>query len=232
MKALHPLRDLSGFENYLSFTFKRITELQLKPGGLWNHNTKIIVSGTFPPYKEIRPGYFYFSSSRNQFYKHVDAIFNTTLFLRSQQAKVQKNRVDNASQKAEFFLTKNIGFIDIFQEVERSNPYSASDSNITDFRSIFDNGLFADILSSQVNQIVCVYSLALNTFKEMIAQHYHVHPRLIVPYCTKGNLPLEVYEYTIDRRKLYLVYAPIHGPIEWKLKQGALSRALTVDGWK
>lgn len=58
MKALHPLRDLSGFENYLSFTFKRITELQLKPGGLWNHNTKIIVSGTFPPIRKFDQGIF------------------------------------------------------------------------------------------------------------------------------------------------------------------------------
>ena len=58
-----------------------INQMEFLDGGIWTKESKCIIIGTFPPFKEYynRIGYIHYSSPRNKFWKHIDAIFNKKL---------------------------------------------------------------------------------------------------------------------------------------------------------
>ena len=225
----HPYITTNGFINQLKMNNELINQMEFLDGGIWTKESKCIIIGTFPPFKEYynRIGYIHYSSPRNKFWKHIDAIFNKKLFISSADANNSIKRVKNSIEKIEFIQTKKIGFIDIFTKIERKSN-DAKDKNLIPIENIFDNNIFENVLKNNVEEFVFVYSLARDTFIKEIQKRYNIVPKLIREY-GKDNITLEVKSIQILNKTYYLSYCPIHGKIEDSIRQPALKKAIEFD---
>jgi hypothetical protein len=225
----HPFLTTNGFISQLKMTKGQVNEKKFLDGGIWTNESKCIIIGTFPPYSEYynRTGYIHYSSPRNKFWKHIDSIYKTNLYISSIDAKNSKKRVENAIEKIEFIQTKELGFIDIFTKIDRK-VNDAKDENLIQIETIFDDNIFENILKSNVDSFVFVYSLALETFISEIQKKYKVVPKLIRKY-KKDDITLEVQSIEILNKIYYLSYCPIHGNNEDAKRQPALKKAIEFD---
>ena len=211
----------------LIFTNDKITKDEFIDGGIWLNNTKTIICGTFPPRKEHlnRKGYIHYSSTKNKFWKHIDKIYKTNLYLNPEN---EEERIINSVKKIEFLKSKQIGFIDVFSKIKRKYIDSSKDDDIIPVETIFENGIFDKILKSDVVQFVFVYSLSRNIFIENIKRKFKTKLTLVRRY-KKDEISLEVYKVTISEKNIYLSYSPIHGNIEDVYRQPALKKAIELD---
>jgi len=227
----HPYLTLKGLENQLELTKKEIKAGGYLPGGIWFKDTKTIVCGTFPPRTEYedkkgkkRKGYLHYSSNRNEFWRHFDAIFGETLY---QKLYEDGERIKSAIDKIKVIKSKKIGFIDIFTKVQRkpTKRQNAKDSNLIPVETIFDNGTFKKTLKNSVYNYIFVYSLARNSFKTELKKAFIDVKCQVVQERTADNIP-EVIKATINEKTIYFTYAPIHGRrIPPKRRQDALKDA-------
>lgn len=225
----HPYIDKSGFTNQLNLSDKYIETKGYEDGGIWFADTQKIICGTFPPTFEHqnRKGYIYYSSSRNKFWRHIDDIYKTKdkLFLPSKFSRDDKLRINNAFDKINFIKSKKLGFIDIFTKIDRKICCSSADEDLIPIETIFDNGTFERVMSSNVNQFIFVYKLSLNTFVESLNKKYKITPLSFREY-NKDDIPLEIKTFKFNEKAFELLYSPIHGKIKDNLKQKALRTAI------
>jgi len=221
----HPYKELSGLTVQLALTNSEIINSGIQKGGIWFLDSKIIIMGTFPPKKEYfgRKGYVHFPSSKNQFWKHIDKVYGSFLYAALNKSEMDSERVKNAKAKITFARNQNIGFVDIFSKIKRKAD-TVKDDDLETFETVFDNGIMDNLLSHQVNQFFFVYSKARDIFLSEYKKHNFIEPKLIRPYRSGGVL-LEVFELCVDGRRIYLCYAPIHGPNAWSEKQKAMKMA-------
>jgi hypothetical protein len=223
---IHPYRTIEGLISQLNLTEEQISKECFQQGGIWFPNTKTIVCGTFPPKTEYfgRKGYLHYSSPRNQFWKHIDCIYQTALFLNKTNLEEEQKRINNAIDKINFLKSMKLGFVDVYSSICRVKEGSTRDEDIVGVESIFDNGIFEQILSSNVSQFVFVYSLSRDEFSSNVAKKFGTPVEIIREYNFE-NIPLQTKKINISGKQIYLSYAPIHGRIRWDSKQRALKRA-------
>lgn len=224
---VHPYLTTRGFIDQLNFTQEQIEKEGFLDGGVWFTDTKTIICGTFPPKTEYfdRKGYLHYSSNRNKFWSHNDANYNTKLNIITDDNNL---RIQNSFSKIKFCKLKQVGFIDIFTKVDRANEKSAKDSGLKPIGTIFEDGIFDNILNSNVQQIAFVYKLAEKVFLKYIKDKYDLQPIIIRKYNTNG-ITLEVKRILINGRMIYLSYSPIHGRIEDYRRQPALKKVIDFD---
>jgi len=132
-------------------------------GGLLPGKAKIIIMGTFPPrsgYENISP-FFYYPSSRNQFWNRIDNILNNHNSPLKFTQQSNENRKANVNRKFEFALKYNIAFMDYFSKISRKNDTSL-DSDLINVENVIENEFLVEYLSanSRIARILCTYSLA------------------------------------------------------------------------
>jgi len=228
----HPYKTITGFGIQLNMSEEEISTKGFKNGGIWFHNTKSIVCGTFPPKKEYlnRKGYIHYSSPKNKFWSHIDAIYDTSLYINKVQAAIAETRIDNALKKISFLTKMNVGFVDVFSAISRKDSDSSKDDDIIEpFETIFDIGVFQDILNSDIKNIIFVYSRSYDEFINGIHQHYPGNGITQVREYGKNQITLQVENITIDGKQLNLSYSPIHGRIKDVFRRPALKKALEMD---
>lgn len=228
----HPYKTITGFGIQLNMSEEEISTKGFKNGGIWFRKTKSIVCGTFPPKKEYlnRKGYIHYSSPKNKFWSHIDAIYDTSLYINKVQAEIAETRIDNALKKISFLTKMNVGFIDVFSAISRKNSDSSKDDDIIEpFETIFDSGVFQDILNSDIKNIIFVYSRSYDEFINGIHQHYPGNEITQVREYGKNQITLRVENITIDGKQLNLSYSPIHGRIKDVFRRLALKKALEMD---
>jgi len=224
---VHPYLTTKGFTDQLNYTKVQIENEGFIDGGIWLINTKTIICGTFPPRKEHlnRKGYIHYSSTKNKFWKHIDKIYKTNLYLNSEN---EEERINNSIEKIEFLKSKKIGFIDVFSKIERKHMDSSKDNDLISVETIFENGIFDKILKSDVVQFVFVYSLSRDIFVNYIERKFGTKLTLVRRY-KKDEITLEVNKVKILGKDIYLSYSPIHGNIEDVYRQPALKKAIELD---
>lgn len=224
---VHPYNTLEGLCHELALSHDAVSDIGFLRGGIWFSDTKTIIIGTFPPQREYvaRRGYLHYSSSWNQFWKHIDAIYGTKYFIPNKISKIEQLRIANAKEKIHFAKQKSFGFVDIFSEIERRVSSSSKDVDIRGVSTIFDTGLFAELMDANVKQLIFVYSLAMRTFFHEIELHYNTRPVEKVAYNSAGILS-STYIVTILDKTIILTYCPIHGRNSWNKKQQALKLAI------
>lgn len=224
---VHPYYTTNGFENQLNLNKNLIVSDGYKDGGIWFDDTKTIICGTFPPRKEyfFANGYLHYSSSKNKFWKHIDIIYNKSLYLNS---KDKNKRITNSIDKIEFIKTKKIGFIDIFSKIKRKDLNSAKDIDLRPIETIFQNGIFDEMLKCDVRQFIFVYSLSRKIFFDYLQSKYGITPKLKRKYRNNG-ITLEVSVVNIFDKEFYLSYAPIHGNIKDVSRIPALKKAIEFE---
>lgn len=222
---IHPYLSLHGLNIQLEIQNQEIEKLDFKAGGIWFNNTRTIVCGTFPPKGEYlgRKGYVHFSSSRNQFWKHFDMVFDTAFFQIFRNRGEDMQRIENAKAKINFCKTKRIGFIDLFTKISRTKN-TAKDIDLIALESIFEIGVFDEILKSDVIQILFVYSLSRDAFMKALLSKYTCSTIMLKPYGSEG-ISLEIRKIVIEGKQLLISYCPIHGNISWAKKQIAMKAA-------
>lgn len=231
----HPYINKTGLITQLNLTPEAVQTRGYLDGGIWFMDTLIAMCGTYPPLREyqtsqgtIRKGYIHFSSPRNKYWRHVDNIYKTEFYIPSKIANNEQERIQNALNKIDFLETKKLGFIDVFSKVNRRVATSANDSDLIRVESIFDNGIFENVLQQSIRQFGFVYSLAHNTFVNEVEAKYNVKPQLIRPYNT-DNIPLKVSRIKVHGKEIYLSYSPIHGNITDDRKRAALKKVIEFD---
>lgn len=226
----HPYYSTADLNYQLGKNYDQIFNEGYRPGGIWFNETVTIICGTFPPYKEYfnRRGYVHYSSPRNQCWKHIDSIYQTTLFIPSNVANDERRRIQNANEKISFAKSKKLGFVDVFAKIGRKKIGSSKDADLIGIETIFDNETFEHLIGSNVQQIAFVYSLSRKIFMDNIREKYHQTPKLVRAYYTDG-IPLEVHSLKLFKKEILLSYSPIHGPIEWDLKQSALKKVIEFN---
>jgi G:T/U-mismatch repair DNA glycosylase len=231
----HPFLDINGLESQFNFTSSFIKSAGYLDGGIWFPTTQTLFMGTYPPNREyvntdgsVRKGYLHYSSPRNKFWRHIDNLYDTALYIPTKIAKNPELRIENAIKKIEIAKEKKFGFVDIFSKVDRRMVDSASDADLIERETIFDNGIFDLILASNVTQIAFVYSLAKETFEKKLLQLYSVSPTEIRQYNTE-YIPLQVTTIQINGKNLNLCYSPIHGNIIDSAKRDALRKVIELD---
>ncbi|SOE24009.1 hypothetical protein SAMN06298216_4378 [Spirosomataceae bacterium TFI 002] len=226
----HPYATTNGFQKQLEMSEKEIQKGAFKSGGIWDEKTKTIICGTFPPLKEYnnRKGYIHYSSPKNKFWSHIDAIFDTRYYINTKEAYDVHHRIQNALKKIKFLINKEVGFVDIYTKIERKIEGSSKDDDLECVETIFENGIFESILKSDVNQIAFVYCLARNEFIKAIKEAYSVIPVVIREY-KKDDITLEVKKVTIGNKVLFLSYCPIHGNIRDIHRRPALAKVIKGD---
>lgn len=221
---VHPYLTTQGFINQLELSENQIIEEGFLDGGIWFPDTKTIICGTFPPKTEYfkRKGYIHYSSTRNKFWKHIDAIYKENLFLNNQD---DKSRINNSLKKIKFLKEIHIGFINIYTHIKREDDNHARDTDLIPEKTIFETKTFKEILKSNVKQIVFVYQRSFQEFIGKLISNQEITLRKIR---TKGEdkLPLEIYEININGRKLHLKYTPIHGRIKDEVRRPSLRKAI------
>lgn len=219
---IHPYVTTSGLSDQLGLTTREIKNGGYLHGGIWFKDTKTIVCGTFPPKTEYnkRKGYAHYSSNRNQFWRHFDAIFNTCLY---QKLYNDKERIKSAKKKIELIRAKGIGFVDVFTQVNRDSD-KAQDRYLKPVETIFDTGTFNETLKKSVCNYIFVYSFARDTFKHEIKKKFQDAKFQLVQKRTADNIP-EILSTTIKGKTLFLTYSPIHGGIKKERKRDALKLA-------
>lgn len=226
---IHPYIDSTGLENQLNFSKDIINIGEFQRGGIWFPNSFTILSGTFPPLNEYanRKGYIHYSSSKNQFWKHIDSIYNTSLFINNKTAINPQLRIQNAIEKIDFAKKYNLGFVDVFSKIQRK-VNSSKDTDLIEIETIFENGIFEELLDKGVKQFVFVYSLSKEIFLSKIYNYYKQIPKVVRPYNFE-NIPLEVSILKLKGKDIFLSYSPIHGKITWELKQKALKKTIELE---
>jgi G:T/U-mismatch repair DNA glycosylase len=224
----HPYKTKYGLASQLNLSEVDIEKKGFKNGGIWFRNTEIIIMGTFPPQKEYlnRLGYIHYSSPKNKFWKHIDSIYNKSLFINSLSSKISSKRIANAIDKIEFLESINTGFIDIFSTIDRK-VNDAKDSNLIPIETIFDTEVISLLFESSVTKIIFVYSLARDTFFEYLKRKFNLVPKLISLYNT-NDIPMEIHHFEINQKHFHLVYSPIHGNITDIKRRKALKKALSL----
>ena len=228
----HPFKTTSGFQLQLDMSEEEICSSAFNKGGIWSDKTKVVVCGTFPPKKEYfnRKGYIHYSSPKNKFWSHIDAIYKTSLYLNKKESENELTRITNAYDKISFITKLNIGFIDVYTAISRKDPDSSKDNDITEpFETIFDNEIFLEILESDINNIVFVYSRSYNEFINGIRKHYPNHTIKKIREYRKNQITLRVEIITIGNKQINLSYSPIHGNIKDIYRRPALKKALEGD---
>ncbi|HTK19205.1 MAG TPA: hypothetical protein VL442_06830 [Mucilaginibacter sp.] len=227
---IHPYIDLEGLKRQLNLNDNEIAQGNFKIGGIWFPDTRTIICGTFPPTDEFknRQGYIHYSSSKNQYWKHIDAVFDTKLFIKNSISKHTESRIKNAMCKIEFAKTKQIGFVDLFTKIDRKKVGSSKDTDLIEVETIFQNGVFDELIKGNVQQFVFVYSLSKDIFIKNLETRFKITPKTILAYSAK-NIPLGIQSVKINEKTLYLTYCPIHGPNVWTDKQRALKKAIEFD---
>ena len=227
---IHPYIDKQGFINQLRLSEEQVQSGGYKPGGIWFNDTLSVVCGTYPPNREYvdRKGYIHYSSPRNKFWRHVDNLYGTELYIPTKVASNEKARIENALDKIQFMKSKRLGFIDIFSKVNRRVENSSKDSDLIPVETIFDNSTITEVIEGGIIQFVFVYSLSRDTFIQSLAKKFNVFPEIVRNYNTDG-VPLEVKKVQIDGKEIYLSYSPIHGKIYDDLKRAALKKAIEFD---
>jgi hypothetical protein len=223
---IHPYLTTEGYRSQLNLSDEKIEKLKAFDGGIWFLNTKRIVCGTFPPKKEYygRKGYLYFASAKNQFWKHIDAIYGTNYFLASKDLK-EIDRINNALDKINFCRQREFGFIDMFSKINRFNETSSSDDDIIPVETIFQNGVFTNAISKGVSTFICVYKFSFETMIQSIMDGFGGPPKIIRPYNSE-NVPLKAIKFVLGNKEIIVIYSPIHGNIHWPRKQAALKMAM------
>lgn len=224
----HPYSDLNGFKNQLNLTDDEIKDYGFKSGGIWFNNTESIICGTFPPKKEYfdRKGYIHYSSNKNKLWKHIDAIFNTNLFSNSED---DKSRILNAKEKIKFLADKRLGFIDVYSKIDRKFENSSSDCDLISVENIFENGVFEEIIKSDVKQFIFVYSLSRDEFESHLKEKFSDIEFSKIREYKKDDITLEVKKIKFDKITIYLSYSPIHGNISDTMRRPALMKAINQD---
>jgi G:T/U-mismatch repair DNA glycosylase len=224
----HPYRNLDGLKEQLNLSDEEIRELGYKSGGIWFEDTTTLIMGTFPPRTEYegRTGYVHYSSNRNKFWTHIDAICGTTL-KQNYYPATDHLRIENAKQKIQFLRKYKLGFVDIFSMIQRLAD-DASDDNLVEIESIFNTETFEAILNSQVHNIVFVYKMAMDLFENELNIIGMDRKEIIRPHRT-DDLPLEIKYVEINKRALHLKYVPIHGPNKDELRWQAVAMALGLN---
>ena len=228
----HPYKKTDGFKQQLNMSETETEPQGFKDGGIWTNATEVIVCGTFPPKKEYfnRKGYIHYSSPKNKFWSHVDAIYKTSLYLNKKESEDELARITNAHDKISFLTKLNVGFIDVYAGISRTDPDSSKDDDIIEpFETIFDNGTFLEILESDINNIVFVYSRSYNEFINGIRKHYPNYTIKKIREYRKNEITLRVENITIGNKQLSLSYSPIHGNIKDICRRPALKKALEGD---
>lgn len=227
----HPYRYINGLKDQLNLTDKEIRINKFKDGGIWFPSTKTIVCGTFPPKKEYfnRKGYLYYSSPKNKFWKHIDKIFETRLYINSQEASNKIFRVENSLKKIEFIKKLRFGFIDIYTQISRKKIDSSIDKDIIPCKTIFDDNIFNKILESDVENIIFVYSDSYKKFLINLYLRYSNCPRKIVREYMKDNISLRVEKIIIGEKQIFLTYCPIHGNLKDISRLPALKKAIEYN---
>lgn len=227
----HPYIDTNGLLNQLNLTSEQVERDGFQVGGIWFKDTKTIMCGTFPPTREYkdRKGYIHYSSPRNKFWRHIDNIYDTKLYIPTKISKNEISRIQNALSKISFLKDKKVGLIDIFTKVSRKNEDSANDTDLIPQGTIFENQIFNKIIQQDaVQQIGFVYSLSRDIFEKEILSIFGKTPKIVRKYNT-DKVPLEVKKVTINNKELLLAYSPIHGKILDELKRKALKKVIEFD---
>lgn len=232
---VHPYINIAGLFTQLNLTSQIVQTRGFLDGGIWFSDTVTAMCGTYPPLREyqtqqgtIRKGYVHFSSPRNKYWRHVDNIYGTKLYIPTKIAKNEQARIDNALKKIDFLEEKKLGFIDIFTKVRRRVNGSAKDTDLISVETIFDNGIFENVLQQNIRQFGFVYSLSRDIFIEKIEAKYKVKPQTVRPY-NANNIPLEVRKVKVNGKEIFLSYSPIHGNITDDKKRAALKKVIEFD---
>lgn len=227
----HPYIDTNGLLSQLNLTSEQVERDGFQVGGIWFKDTKTIMCGTFPPTKEYkdRKGYIHYSSPRNKFWRHIDNIYDTKLYIPTKISKNEIYRIQNSLSKISFLKEKKVGLVDIFTKVLRKKEGSANDTDLIPHGTIFENEIFNKIIQQEaVQQIGFVYSLSRDIFEKEISYRFGKTPKILRKYNT-DNVPLEVKKVTINNKELLLAYSPIHGNILDELKRKALKKVIEFD---
>lgn len=227
---IHPYKFLEGFKAQLNLSSSQIEQYGFKPGGVWFDDTETIIMGTFPPANEYfeRQGYIHYSSNRNKFWLHIDAIFGTNLKLNPALSENDDLRIENALEKIAFLKANRIGFVDIFTKIQRKVEGSASDENLIPIESIFETGVLDSLVKSKsLRQITFVYGKAKSTFFQKLSEYNQRTPIVTRGY-GEENLRLGIWDFEFNSVANKLSQVPIHGNILDVEKQRAISAMLTM----
>lgn len=228
----HPYITKHGLTEQLNLTVEEIQSGQFKDGGIWFPDTKSIICGTFPPRIEYfnRKGYIHYSSNRNKLWKHIDSLYNVNLFANILISEKPDIRIANSKKKIIFLKQKRLGFIDVFTKISRKDNNSSNDNDIIEpFETIFETPIFNDIISSQVENVIFVYSKSYETFVIYLKKYFPGTIISLVREFNKNDISLRVERCTIGKKEIYLSYSPIHGNIKDIYRRPALKKAIERD---
>lgn len=159
MPELHP------YSNYVNQESRFI-------GGFVPHNATKVIIGTFPPeveYLEKGDGFFFYSSERNHLWNRFDNILGTSL-KKTANRNANESFTENRDRKMQFCRETGIGFIDIFEYVDRAFVGANADSDLIPVINIVENGTLENLVNkNQINRICCVYVLAYDTLMQELA---------------------------------------------------------------
>jgi G:T/U-mismatch repair DNA glycosylase len=229
---IHPYIEKDGLKKQLNLSSEMIISEQYQDGGIWFPNTKVIICGTFPPKKEYfnRKGYIHYSSSKNKFWQHIDAIFNVNLYANKTISDNTLARIENSLKKVDFLRKEKIGFIDIFTKISRKSENSSKDDDIVEpYETFFETLIFENLIKSSVQNIIFVYSRSYNEFIKYLLLHFPDTKRNLVREYQKDKIPLRVESFSLGEKTIFLSYSPIHGKIEDKFRRPALKKAIEND---
>jgi G:T/U-mismatch repair DNA glycosylase len=225
----HPYIEKQGLTKQLNLSSEEVAQRNFRDGGIWFNDTEVIVCGTFPPRREYlnRKGYIHYSSSRNKFWQHIDAIYNVDLFAPKIISEKSELRISNCLKKIKFLEEKKMGFIDVFTKISRKHPDSSKDDDIIEpYETIFDETIFENILASSIKNIIFVYSKSYNVFVKTLLNKYPNSAISLIREYQKDNITLRVESCIVENKSIYLSYSPIHGKIEDRFRRPALKKAI------
>lgn len=114
-------------------------------------NTKLIIVGTFTPFKGQEAGYFY-TSDRNNIYRYIDLVFNDGYSLVQLKSDLINNPKDKKTleELKEVLRNRKIAFLDVIKEAIYSLNDSRDDSIL---EYVLDKETFKGIDLSKVKVI-------------------------------------------------------------------------------
>lgn len=228
----HPYRQISGLSSQLKIDNSTILQKNFNEGGIWFSDTKTVICGTFPPWKEYfnRKGYIHYSSPHNKLWQQIDKIHQTRLYINSKIAKNEDLRIQNALSKIDFLKAHKIGLIDIYTKIKRIKD-SSKDSDLLPQETIFDTTVIDSILSSKVENIVFVYSQSRKEFEAHLKNLFNVNLTVIKKH-NDGGILLGIKTCRINGKLLNLIYYPMHGNNTDKKRLPALQEIFNISSDK
>ena len=118
------------------------------------------------PYYLNPSEFFYYPSPQNHFWNRMENIFPDWKLKRTKSSNNSSTLAENIEKKKEFCALYKIGFLDVFEAVDRKRKGSR-DVDLIPVIDIVGSGTLFEVLEkhSSINSICCTYSLAYSILR-------------------------------------------------------------------